>query len=69
MKLENVKVGQRVQYKLSRVRPERSGALGTIRESDSRIPFVEWDDDEHNSTTYAGVRVASAHIDNLRKVK
>lgn len=69
MKLKNVKLGQRVQYKGSPGRPEREGALGTIREAGVRNPFVEWDDDEHNRTTHGGYRVSAAHIDNLRKVK
>lgn len=68
MKLKNVKYGQRVQYKGSIDRPERKGALGTIRESDSIVPFVEWDNDEHNRTTYNYHRVSSACIGNLRKV-
>ena len=71
MKLENVKVGVRVQYKGSMSRPERKGALGTLAEDgqDTSIPFVCWDDDIHNRTTYEGQRVSSAHINNLRKVK
>lgn len=69
MKLENVKVGVRVQYKGSVSRPECKGALGTIREADSIVPFVEWDNDDHNRTTYEGQRVSSALINNLRKVK
>ena len=68
MKLKNVKCGQRVQYKGSIDRPERKGALGTIRESGSTIPFVEWDNDEYNRTTYVGYRVSAALVDNLRKV-
>lgn len=69
MKLKNVKVGVRVQYKGSDSRPERIGAFGTIREADSIVPFVEWDNDAHNRTTYEGQRVSSAQINNLRKVK
>lgn len=69
MKLKNVKEGQRVQYKGSEDRPERKGALGTIREAESTEPFVEWDDDEHNRTTHNSYPVSAAHINNLRKVK
>ena len=69
MKLKNVKAGVRVQYKGSVSRPERKGAFGTIREADSIVPFVEWDNDDHNRTTYEGQRVSSAQINNLRKVK
>ena len=68
MKLKNVKYGQRVQYKGSIDRPERKGALGTIREAGSIIPFVEWDNDEHNRITYEGYRVSAAQVCNLRKV-
>lgn len=68
MKRKNVKVGQRVQYKGSEERPERKGALGTIREEGSSIPFVEWDDDRHNRNTFNDYRVSAAHHSNLRKL-
>lgn len=69
MKLKNVKEGVRVQYKGSIARPERKGALGTIREAGSRIPFVQWDDPEHNCTSHNCYPVSAANIINLRKVK
>lgn len=71
MKLKNVKVGVRVQYKGSGSRPERRGALGTLAEGGlhTDIPFVCWDDDIHNRTTYEGQRVSPTHINDLRKVK
>ena len=71
MKLKNVKVGVRVQYKGSDCRPERKGALGTLVEDGrgTSIPFVCWDDDIHNRTTHEGQRVSSANVNDLRKVK
>lgn len=69
MKLKNVKEGVRVQYKGSACRPERKGALGTIRGAGSAVPFIQWDDPEHNRTTHNCYRVSAASIDNLRKVK
>ena len=71
MKLKNVKVGVRVQYKGSEARPERKGAFGTLVEDgqDTNVPFVCWDDDIHNRTTYAGQRASAANINDLRKVK
>jgi len=71
MKLKNVKVGVRVQYKGSDRRPERKGAFGTLVEDGkyTNVPFVCWDNDVHNRTTYQGQRVSSANINDLRKVK
>ena len=69
MKLKNVKVGQRVEHKGGGSDPQRKGKQGTIMESGSAIPFVQWDDSTENVTYYRGVAVGVEIINYLRKVK
>ena len=70
MKLKNIKVGLRVQYKGTGSSPERKGAYGTILRGGivfEDCPHIQWDNAVFNESqcgTYG-----AEMVDNLRIVK
>ena len=67
MKVKNIKVGVRVQSKVNSF-GVRIGDVGTVLE-EAAAPFVKWDREDANYTSYCGTPcTALAHF-SLRKYK
>lgn len=67
MKVKNIKVGVRVQSKVDSW-GVRIGDVGTVLEED-RTPYVQWDREDANCTTYHGTPCTSVPHFRLRKYK
>lgn len=67
MKVKNIKVGVRVQSKVASF-GVRIGDVGTVLEEDD-APYVQWDREDANCTTYCGTPCTSVPHFDLRKYK
>ena len=68
MKVKNIKVGVRVQAKVNSL-GVRIGDVGTVLEDGDSAPYVQWDREDANCTSYCGTPcTALAHFE-LRKYK
>ena len=68
MKVENIKVGVRVQSKVN-YNGVRIGDVGTVIEDDSYHPFVQWDREDANCTKYDGAPCTALWHYQLSKYK
>ena len=67
MKVKNIKVGVRVQSKVNSW-GVRIGDVGTVLEEDD-VPYVQWDREDANCTSYCGTPCTSLPYNALRKYK
>ena len=67
MKVKNIKVGVRVQSKVNSW-GVRIGDVGTVLEEDD-APYVQWDREDANCTTYRGTPCTALSHFELRKYK
>ena len=67
MKVKNIKVGVRVQSKVNSW-GVRIGDVGTVLE-EGDTPYVQWDREDANCTTYYGTPCTALHQVELRKYK
>lgn len=68
MKVKNIKVGVRVQSKVNYC-GVRIGDVGTVLEDEARAPYVQWDREDANCTTYCGTPCTALSHFGLRKYK
>lgn len=68
MKVENIKVGVRVQSKVNSF-GVRIGDIGTVIEDDFYYPYVQWDHEDANCTDYHGTPCTALWHYELRKYK
>lgn len=67
MKVKNIKVGVRVQSKVNSW-GVRIGDVGTVLEEDD-APYVQWDREDANCTTYNGTSCTALWYYELSKYK
>lgn len=67
MKVKNIKVGVRVVSKVD-VYGVRVGDVGTVLEED-KVPYVQWDREGANFTTWGGTPCTALAHYKLRKYK
>ena len=68
MKVKNIKVGVRVQSKVDSW-GVRVGDVGTVLEAGISVPYVQWDREDANCTTYLGTPCTALWYFELRKYK
>ena len=68
MKVKNIKVGVRVQSKVDYF-GVHIGDVGTVLEDDAYCPYVQWDREDANCTSYCGTPCTSFSHFELRKYK
>ena len=68
MKVKNIKVGVRVHHKGTGTDPHMKGALGTCLEADN-VPYVHWDNEDFNTTSYNGTPCYAEVRTCLKRVK
>ena len=67
MKVKNIKVGVRVQSKVDAF-GVRIGDVGTVLDEDG-APYIQWDREDANCTSYCGTPCTSLPHFELRKYK
>lgn len=68
MKVKNIKVGVRVQSKVDSF-GVRIGDVGTVLEDGADCPYVQWDREDANCTSYCGTPCTALNHFELRKYK
>lgn len=68
MKVKNIKVGVRVQSKVNSF-GVRIGDVGTVLENETTAPYIQWDREDANCTTYEGTPCTALPYYSLRKYK
>ena len=68
MKVKNIKVGVRVQSKVNSF-GVRIGDVGTVLENETTAPYVQWDREDANCTTYKGKSCTALWHTELLKYK
>ena len=68
MKVKNIKVGVRVQHKGTGTDQHMKGALGTCLEAHN-VPYVHWDNEDFNTTSYNGTSCCAEVHTCLKRVK